>query len=66
MGVPFLIYVIRVELHCTIGLLGFLCRRNREHVPHFTVVCMMDCLPCCLTTPGESMLLSYGLGLHSQ
>jgi hypothetical protein len=62
MGVPYLIYVIRVELHHAVGLLGFLRRRNKKHTHPFIVVCMMDRLACCLATPGKSMLLSYGLG----
>jgi hypothetical protein len=66
MRVPYRIYIIHVELHHAIGLLGFLHRRNKEHTSPFTVVCMMDRLPCCLITRGEPMLLSYGLNPHSQ
>jgi hypothetical protein len=62
MGVPYLIYVIRVELYRVVGLLGFLHQRNKKHTHPFTVVCMMDRLPCCLATPSKSMLLSYVLG----
>jgi hypothetical protein len=39
-------------------------RKQETHTP-CTVMCMMDCHPCYLTTPGEMMLLSYGLGPHS-
>jgi hypothetical protein len=66
MGVPYLIYVVCVELHRTVFLLGFLHQRNKKHTPPFTVMCMMDCLPCYLATSGELMLLSYRLGPHSQ
>jgi hypothetical protein len=33
MGVPYLIYVVHVELHRVVGLLGFLHRRNRKDTP---------------------------------
>jgi hypothetical protein len=66
MGVPYLIYVICVELHHVVSLLIYLHRRNKKHAPPFTIVCMMDHLPCCLAMLGESMLLSYGPSPHSQ
>jgi hypothetical protein len=31
MGVPYMIYVIRVELHHIVSLLRFLYQRNRKH-----------------------------------
>jgi hypothetical protein len=37
MRVPYLIYVIRIELHHTVGLLGLLHRGNRKHAAEAVV-----------------------------
>jgi hypothetical protein len=69
---------LRVSWHSWSKCLSDLCHSRRAASRHwlvgipslkkqgtytpFTIVCMMDHLPCCLATLGETMLLSYGLG----
>jgi hypothetical protein len=66
MVVVYLIYVIRVELRHAAGSLGFLHRKDGKlHTP-FRAMGVMDHLPCCLATSVGLMLLSCGLGPHSQ
>jgi hypothetical protein len=65
MVIPYLIYVIRVELRCVASSMGFLHRNDAKLCTPFKVVGVMDRLPCCLTTLVGLTLLSCRLGPHS-
>jgi hypothetical protein len=65
MVIPYLIYVIRVELCCVASSMGFLHRNDAKLCTPFKVVGVMDRLPCCLTTLVGLTLLSCRLGPHS-
>jgi hypothetical protein len=64
MIVPYLIYVICVELLHAAGSLGFLRRRDGNYTT-FRVMGVMDCLPSCLAMSVGLMLLTCSLGPHS-
>jgi hypothetical protein len=66
MIVRYLMYVVHVELCHVAGSLGFFHQKDGKLRIPFKVVGVMDCLPCCLTMSVELMLLSCGLGPHSQ